>query len=169
MTYSNRNPRVGQVKRASHQNRCSIPPADGRPPVELPMATRNNLVQMGCEAAERYLGEGGQGLPLFLAGIRQNTPPRYWDDVEAGFMGRLQQRLDSEQLTDDELKQALAVGSSVTKDLHESASRLIQLALDGELVATTYAGADHLGQLSKLIGRITCVGPAGSGAREVWR
>lgn len=169
MTYSNRNPRGGQVKRASHRNRCSIPPADGCPSVELPMATRDNLVQIGREAAERYLGEGGQDLPRFLAGIRQNTPPRYWDDVEAGFMGRIQQRLDSDQLTDDELKQALAVGSSVTKDLHESATRLIQLALDGELVPTTYASADHLDQLSELIGRITCVGPVDSGAQEVWR
>lgn len=83
-------------------------------------------------------------------------------------MARLQQRLDSDQLADNEMQQALAVGSSVTKDLHESATRLIELAIDGGLVPTTEASADHLARLAELIGRITCVGLAGSGSREAW-
>ncbi len=169
MKQNNRTPRGGQVKPASHKNHCcSVPPADGCPAMVLPMATKDNLVQIGRQAAERYLAEGQHNLPGFLVGIRQNTPPRYWDDVEAGFMARLQQRLDSDQLADNEMQQALAVGSSVTKDLHESATRLIELAIDGGLVPTTEASADHLARLAELIGRITCVGLAGSGSREAW-
>lgn len=124
-------------------------------------------MRMGCDAAEQYLLEGQQDLPGFVAKIRQMTPPRHWADVEAGFMGRLEQRLHSDQLTDTEMKRALAVGSSAMKALHESAIRLIELAIEGDLVPTNNESADQLTQMAELIGRITCVGPVGQAAPGV--
>ena len=131
------------------------------------MANRDHLVQMGRDAAERYLAEGRQDLPAFVASIRHMTPPRHWADVEAGFMGRLQQRMDCKQLDDDELRRSLCIGNLITKDLHDSAVRLIDAAIDGDLVPTTDACADQLAALAELVRRITYVGPAGPIAPEV--
>lgn len=153
--------RQGQLKTQKHKvNTCSLPAADGVPAINLPLKTKKSMVVMGCDAAERYLGEGLEGLPSFFAEIRKMTPPQYWSDVEAGFMGRLEQRLRSDLPNSKDMKVALAVGNSAAKELHEAATAIVNLAKAGALIPMNQEGIDQLNETSALVSSITVIGPA---------
>lgn len=157
-----------QQKR-THQKkkRCHLPPADGQPGITLAGARLPQLVNIGCEAAERYLGEATP-LPEFWAQLRGIAPPQHLGDIEAGFLGRLEQHLhanqDGEHLRPDEMRGALAVGNSAMKALHEVAVSLSRLAEVGAVVPNNGDGAAQLRKLASLAASITWIAPVEAGA-----
>lgn len=157
-----------QSKRTPQKkNCCHLPPADGGPGVELPSAKLASMVNIGREAAERYLDEGTP-LPEFWASLRRIAPSQHLGDIEAGFLGRLEQRLyanqGGEHLRPDEMQAALAVGNSTMKALHEAAAGLSRLAEAGAVVPNNSDGAAQLRKLATLAASITWLAPVEAGA-----
>jgi hypothetical protein len=157
-----------------------LPPADGRPVIKLPRAGLESMLTIGREAAERYLDEGEQLLPEFWAGLRRMAPPQHLEDIEAGFLGRLDQRIRSlpapEQSCEAEqeaglagvvaLKGAgrapLAVGAAVLSTLLKQLEQVGAMADTGAIQATSSEGAQQLRRVQELLGSVTLIG---TGAR----
>lgn len=145
---------------------CFVPEAYGMPAVELHGAASAQVVEMGVEAADIYLRGGyqGEGLAGVVARIRSAAPPKYWPDVEAGFLSRIEQCLRAAQgapsLGREQKQEAFALGNQVMKALHDAAVRVSALADVGAIVPTSGQGQQQLQSLQAVTRGISWVCPA---------
>lgn len=162
------------------KKRCALPPADGRPAITLPGTHLEHMVNIGREAAERYLSEGEQRLPAFWANLRRIAPAQHLEDIEAGFLARLEQRIRSlpepgqQHATERPdvlagvvaLKGAarapMAVGGGALPALLKQLEQLASMAETGAIQATSSEGANQLRRVQEILGSVTLIG---TGAR----
>lgn len=144
---------------------CFVPEAYGMPAVELPGAASAQVVEMGVEVADTYLRGGYQdeGLAGVVARIRSGAPAKYWPDVEAGFLSRIEQCLHASQgaprLDREQKQEAFALGNQVMKALHDAAVRVSALADVGAIVPTSGQGQKQLQSLQAVTRGISWVCP----------
>lgn len=158
------------------KKRCGLPPADGQPAVTLPGTHIEHMVNIGREAAERYLTDGEQRLPVFWANLRGIAPPQHLEDIEAGFLARLEQRLRSRlepgrQPADvlagvvalkGAARAPMAVGGGALPTLLKQLEQLASMAETGAIHATSSEGANQLRRVQEILESVTLIG---TGAR----
>lgn len=144
------------------QRKCAVPPADGVQAIDLD-ATSQEAVALGADLAGRWLDSTqSEPLHLHIACLSHGTPPKYWPDLQAGFLARIDQRLRSDiggQHRSTAAKQAqIALGNATMNRMLGQLQRTAQLFEAGAIVPNSAEGAEQLRALLALVHQITVLG-----------
>lgn len=143
---------------------CSIPAADGVRSIKL-VATSQAMVERGAIQASRWL-DSLDGLPLHAAleQLRMSAGGVHWEAIQAGFLGRVDQRLRSDiggqHHSTQRRESLLAIGDSYTHRLHRQAQRIICLLKVGAIAPNSSEGAGQLLGLERLVNSCKLLGKA---------
>lgn len=154
---------VGAGDRLCPEN-CFVPAADGVQAIDL-AATSQAMVERGAVQASRWL-DSLDSLPLHAAleQLRLSAPSDHWEAIQAGFLGRVDQRLRSDiggqHRSTQQRDGLLAIGDSYTVSLHQQAKRVVDLVKVGAVAPNSSEGALQLRTLEHLVNSCEFLGKA---------
>lgn len=149
--------------RASHARKISaVPPADGVQAIDLEVFSQEAM-RLGVDLAASWLDSTkSEPLHLYMARLSHETPPKYWPDLQAGFLARIDQRLRSDlggQHRSAAHKAAMVVlGNSTMNRMLEQLRKTVALIETGDIEPTTAQGAQRVLELMALVEGITLLG-----------